>query len=281
MSGDDPHLDGLRVLVTRPAHQADAFCTLVERAGGVALRLPALVILPPPTPDAAEAAVVRLDDCDIVVFTSPNAVEGMIRLLGVQSFPHTAIVAAVGASTADTLATHSIATAIRPAGRYDSEGLLAEPALQDVAGRKILLVRGEGGRDAIATTLAARGATVNHAVVYRRSCPNDGDRLNRLLREGVDIIAVTSGEALTNLVTMAGAQGRARLLATPLVVGSRRIAEMASTAGFAHPAVIADNPDDEAMLAALERLAKQTAFTAEDTEKGMAETGKGINHGTH
>ena len=253
MSAETAHLDGLRVLVTRPAHQAETFCRLVERAGGIALRLPAVAIQPPEDIAAARAALDRLAGSDIVVFTSPNAVAGFFRLLGTRPLPAGLRIAAIGAATAGALAAHGLATVIRPASRYDSEGLLAEAAMQDVAGRRVLLVRGAGGRDALATTLAARGATVDHAVVYRRTCPADGGTLNRLLDAGVDVATVTSGEALSNLVTMAGEDGRARLLAMPLVVGSPRIAAVAAASGFAQPVTIADDPGDEAMLQALAR----------------------------
>lgn len=260
MSGDAQDrrpLEGRRILVTRPAHQAGPFCAMIESAGGIALRCPALSILPPPDPIATAAIIDRVADFDLAVFTSPNAVAGLVALLGERPFPADLAIAAIGKGTTAALASHGLAASICPPQRFDSETLLAHPQLQALDGRHVLILRGEGGRGMIGPALAGRGAVVEHAVLYRRGSPADDGTLSRLLAEGVDVVTVTSSEALTSLVGMAGEAVRGRLLALPLVVGSARIADTARQQGFIEPPTVAADPGDESMLAALIRRVRE------------------------
>ena len=135
-------LAGLRVLVTRPAHQADSLCRMIEARGGKALRLP-LLSIEPVTSAAVERQLHAARGYDWWIFTSTNAVQQARRLLPAD-WP--AQLAAVGAATAAALesAGRDITT---PQGAYSSEALLALPQFQQVRGQNILLVTGEGGHD--------------------------------------------------------------------------------------------------------------------------------------
>ncbi|MEA3242729.1 MAG: uroporphyrinogen-III synthase, partial [Pseudomonadota bacterium] len=55
-------LQGVGVLVTRPAHQADSLCELIRQQGGTAIRFPVLEIRPPADPQNLMQAIVRLED---------------------------------------------------------------------------------------------------------------------------------------------------------------------------------------------------------------------------
>ena len=70
----EDNLRGARVLVTRPAHQAEALAQLIESAGGVALRLPTVEIAAPADPAALDAVLDRLHEFAYAIFISPNAV---------------------------------------------------------------------------------------------------------------------------------------------------------------------------------------------------------------
>lgn len=246
-------LAGRGVLVTRPAGQAERLCGLIERAGGRAIRLPALAI--EPAADPARLAELLGEPWDLLVFISRNAVEQACRLFPSGRLPATPLIAAVGRGTADALTAAGRAPDLVPAGRYDSEALLALPALADLSGRRALIVRGEGGRALLGETLAARGAAVVYAEVYRRVLPKvDVAPILARWRDEIAVAMATSDEALENLLTLVGSAGRALLLETPLVVVSERTRDLARGIGFARVA-LAERAADEAILAACCELA--------------------------
>jgi uroporphyrinogen-III synthase len=249
-------LDGATVVVTRPLAQSRALAERIAAAGGVPWIFPAFEIADPPHAAELRARLARLGDYDLAVFVSPTAVERGLRLVpDPPGWPAALRPAAVGAGTARALARHGIGAPIVPDGpRFDSEALLALPALADLGGRRVLLFRGEGGRELIARTLAARGATVEHAVCYRRALPRlDAQPLLAALAAGtVAAVIVTSAEALRNLLELAGPAGRATLLGAPLVTIHERIAAEARRLGAARVAVSAAG--DEALVAAVVAL---------------------------
>ncbi|AGA90154.1 uroporphyrinogen-III synthase [Thioflavicoccus mobilis 8321] len=241
-------LAGRGVLVTRPAAQAERLCGLIEAAGGRAIRLPVLDI--EPAADPAPLCRLFAERWDLLVFVSRNAVELALALLPAGRLPTGPRLAAVGRATAEALAAAGRGPDLVPAGRYDSETLLALPELADVRGWRVLIVRGEGGRALLRDTLASRGAEVAYAEVYRRVLPSvDVGTLVARWDEEVAVTMATSDEALQNLLTLVGPAGRAALLATPLVVVAERTGELAGRLGFGEVAV-AERADDGSILAA-------------------------------
>lgn len=248
-----PDLRGRGVLVTRPAGQAEGLCRLIEAAGGRAISVPAMEI--EPAGDEATRATLT-ESWDLLYFVSPNAVEHGVRLAGDGRWPKAARLAAVGRGTARALAEAGRAPDLVPSARYESEALLAMPELaeSEVHGWRVLIVRGEGGRGLFAETLAARGAEVHFAEVYRRRRPeiDPSALLARWPRE-IDAVSVTSEEVMRNLMAMLGPEGREQLLATPLVVIAERTRERAQELGFQR-VELAERAADEAIVAALGRL---------------------------
>jgi uroporphyrinogen-III synthase len=140
-----------------------------------------------------------------------------------------------------------ITNVIAPTERFDSEGLLALPELQDVTGWRVMIFRGDGGRELLGDTLKARGATVEYATCYVRSKPNQDAGV--LLAARPDAITVTSSEALGYLWNMLKDSDRDVLRDTPLFVPHARIAGLAREQGWLQVQVTASG--DDGMLAAL------------------------------
>ena len=240
-------LEGMGVLVTRPMHQAEGLCRLIEATGGRPLRFPALEIREPADPGQAKDLLAQT--WDWLLFVSANAVDFALRLSG--GLPPGARIAAVGQATAEALVEAGHPVDLVPDGPFDSEALLANAAMTRVAGQRILIVRGEGGRALLGDTLTERGATVAYAEVYRRACPDlDPAPLLARWEQDVQAVVATSGEILDNLLGMLGEAGRDRRLGTPLVVVSPRMAEQAAQLGFRRIAV-AERAQDAAIVAAL------------------------------
>lgn len=230
MSGCE--LAGAGVLVTRAEHQAAALCHLIDAHGGRALRFPALEITGPADPAAVKRLLASIDGFDMAIFISPNAVTRGLPLLPDGCLPGSILIAAVGQGTRRALAAAGQPVDIFPEQRYDSEGLLAMPAMRSVAGRRILIFRGQSGRAMLGETLAARGAGVSYAGVYRRQCPQvDAGPLIGRWRSEVDVVTATSVELLENLLTLLGESGSGLLRDTPLVVISERMRERAEALG--------------------------------------------------
>lgn len=250
MSGPSP-LDGMRVLVTRPAHQADGLCASIERSGGIALRMPALEIGTPVNPGAVRVLAPRLDRYDLAVFVSPNAVHGALALLG-RALPPRLQVAAIGPATAAALDAAGVTDVICPDHGFDSESLLEMRVLREVAGMRIVVFRGDGGRGLLGETLRARGADVEYVEVYRRTLPPPPGAgvADALRRRTVDAVVVTSLQGLENLVAMCGDELMRGLFAAQLVVPSARMIEKAEAMGFGTP-LVAGEAGDHAIVEAL------------------------------
>ena len=121
----------------------------------------------------------------------------------------------------------------------DSEGLLALPALQALAGRSVGLVTAPGGRGLLADALVARGANLLRANVYTRVAdtitPASWQRLSSALaRPARTLLALSSGEALQLLLAQVPANLADALREARVVAASERLAQLARDAGFAH-----------------------------------------------
>lgn len=250
----------LRVLVTRPAGQAGGLCRMLEEAGYTAFRLATIEIREPEQMASLQSLVDSLQDYDLAVFISVNAVSrGLDYILARRGWPQQVKIAAVGASSAAALREHGLAVDLVPAHQYNSESLLALEELQDMHGKRVVILRGNGGREHLRDTLIARGAKVDYVEVYRRACPAPDSQLMRsLLQPGaLDVITVTSNESLQNLFSMAAEDLQSQLRTLPLVVASERQALLAQELGFEHAAVVAENAADVALVEAVKRLASR------------------------
>lgn len=247
-------LRGLRVLVTRPAHQADALCRMIEARGGTALRLPMLSI-EPVTSSSVERQLQAACAYDWWIFTSTNAVQQARKLLP-SGWPSQ--LAAVGAATAAALESGGQKITL-PQGTYTSEALLALPQFQDVSGQNILLVTGEGGLGVLAPTLRERGATVEVAEVYRRlPLPYDGAHVAAQLQQ-CDAIIITSAAALEHLLKVTPETARSALFERQLVVPSPRVRDLAIERGFRSP-LMPEKMSDAAIIHTLEQAPRPKKY---------------------
>ncbi|MBS0327889.1 MAG: uroporphyrinogen-III synthase [Proteobacteria bacterium] len=225
-------LAGIGVIVTRPQRQAAAFATRIAALGAAPLIWPAIVIVPPPDTAPLERAHAALASYDIAVFVSANAVE--YGAPPPRAWPARLIAFAPGPATAEALAGVGIFGARVPTTTHDSEGLLQLPELAELAGKRVVVFRGEGGREFLGNALRARGAVVDHVACYRRVAPTAGtEGLVEALRSGAaNALTLTSAEGLDNLVAALPAEGRAMLARIPVFAGHPRIAERARECGL-------------------------------------------------
>ena len=247
-------LRGVRVLVTRPAHQAEALIQKIEAAGGEAVRLPTIEIAAPTDTAALQSTLNRLSAFAYAIFISPNAVRQFLPQLHLHGgVPSGLQLAAVGQGTLRALKDAGFDKVLAPTTRFDSEALLELLPATSVAGKEILIVRGEGGHKLLSESLSARGARVTFAECYRRILPRQPDAaiLARLLRGDIDILIFTSIEGAQNLCTLVGEAGQDKLLAMPVVVMSERLAQTCRELGFHAELCVTAQASDAAMVATL------------------------------
>ena len=238
-------LAGRSIVVTRPAQQAARLAELIRAEGGDPLLFPVIEIAEIEDPRPLFALIDRLDDFDWAVFVSPNAVSKAMPLIKARrTLPARLRFIAVGLGSVRELNRYGVVDVVAPA-RFDSEALLELPQMLDVAGRRIVIFRGVGGRDLLGDTLLARGASVEYAACYRRVRPrSDASPLLRAWeRNALHAITVTSTAGLHNLFAMVGAAATAQLRQTPLFVPHPRIAAAAGELGIATVVVTAQGDD--------------------------------------
>ena len=248
-------LKGIGVLVTRPDHQAGHLCQLIEAEGGAAVRYPALAIRPRPDRAAVRAAVGPTDRYDLVIFVSANAVRFGADILGER---RDAPIAAIGQATAAALNAAGYRVSMMPAEGADSESLLSLPQLAMMSGQRVLIVRGTGGLDLLQEAMTARGAQVQYAEVYTREPARPSAGLQAEIEElwrqgGISAYTATSVELLEALVGIVTPRCRGLMDSTALVTGSERVAAAAARLGLGSPILIADSPEDAALIGALVR----------------------------
>lgn len=228
-------MTGWRLLLTRPTEESAALAATLADAGCFSSSLPLLEIKPLVLGEAQRATLLQLERYCAVIVVSKPAARLAIELLQ-QFWPHPPRQRwfSVGAATAQILADHGL-DVFYPEQGDDSEALLELPQLREAIARpepRVLIVRGEGGRELLAERLGNQGASVDYLELYRRCLPAyaDGSLVRRIRAERLNGLVVSSGQGFTHLHQMAGAAWD-ELAQLPLFVPSPRVAEMARAAG--------------------------------------------------
>ena len=200
--------------------------------------------------EASRQALAEVLQLPVLVFTSPAAVRAATALQPLQTLPGQHWLA-VGAGTAAALRRAGVAAPQAPR-RMDSEGLLDLPAL--AAAPSVGLVTAPGGRGMLTPALQARGSTVLRADVYERIPLALADvDIQRLLAMRLPAaLALSSGEALQQVLAQLPAPAVAILRGTLAVAASERLATLARSLGWER-VVVAGSPRP----AALARTAAQ------------------------
>lgn len=248
------------VVITRPRAQADGLAQAVAALGRTPVLLPLLEIAPLADQSALRATLADLDRYALVAFVSPNAIDAAFAHIA--QWPRQVALAVLGEGSRIALARHGLdaanATILGPLDptRSDSENLLASLDLAQLAGRRVLIVRGESGRELMAEGFRAAGAEVTIVAAYRRSVPALSPalaaQLHALLAAPNDWI-ITSSEALRGLFDLLRRLGDAeveKMQQQHVIVPHARIAASAQALGLAR--VTLTGSGDERLLAALQ-----------------------------
>lgn len=240
----------MRVIVTRPPAQAAAWVARLQALGVDALALPLIGIAPPDDPAPVQAAWQALAGTTLVMFVSPNAVQHFFALRPPGApWPAGVLAGSTGPGTSAALREAGLAEAelVEPAAdapAFDTEALWARLAHRDWQGRRVLVVRGEDGRDWFAGTLREHGAEVHFVAAYKRLPPVADATTQAVIdaacgRPAEHLWLFSSSEAIGHLQALApGADWRAARAAA----SHPRIAASARAAGFGRVDEVAPDP---------------------------------------
>lgn len=265
-------LTGLHIVVTRPQAQAEPWAERLRTMGAETSVISLLEIVPVSEETQIRAIKNRILDFDLyskAIFVSQNAVEHGFEWLENYwpQLPTRVDFFAVGETTAKQLQERGVKVtdlAQSQSGAMTSETLLQSPELQSVAGEKIVIFRGLGGRPHIGEVLSARGAQVDYCELYERLLPPEsGHAFAKLLTNNLHhmVVVLHSGEALENLqkiVRQMTVSPQANMVNIHLLVPSQRIFELAKTAGFIYVSA-AQNATETSMLQRLLDLKRAPA----------------------
>ncbi|MFV2031461.1 MAG: uroporphyrinogen-III synthase [Gammaproteobacteria bacterium] len=174
MADKEGVLRGQCILNTRPAHQQAGLQVLLEAQGATVIAFPVIEIVDCEVRPFHLGLAQQIENYDIVLFVSRNAVDGAFRFLRATNLPSDLQLGVIGEATYRAL-NESVSDLDRRLIRcdpYNSESLLSSRALQQVEGKNILIFRGQEGRNLLGDELGARGATVSFCEVYRRMVPD-------------------------------------------------------------------------------------------------------------
>jgi uroporphyrinogen III methyltransferase/synthase len=231
-----------RILVTRPAGQADELADMLRARGLTPVVVPTVVIDATSTAAELDAMLESLDGASWLVLTSANGAEALAARLAAscQSLPVGLRVAAVGPATADALRAAGVRVDHVP-GEYLTVAI-AE-GLGDVRGQRIVLARADAATPDLCDALVERGAIVEEVIAYRTvegSAPSR-DPLHGALHDDLAGIAFTSGSTVRGLMRLASPVDRGRARCIPAFCIGPVTADAARQSGFDIATVAADH----------------------------------------
>ena len=242
-------------MITRPAHQAGNLAEGITSAGSEVFLFPTLDIIPAEPADENDVIVQKINQFDIIIFISPNAVEHGINLIQKSTgLPEKTQLATIGQGSAKALkAKLGAQPDISPQENFNSEGLLDTAELQNIEDKNILIIRGYNGREKLKQTLEQRGAHVEYLNAYQRVKPKtDTVELEQYLQNNkIAAIVITSGESLKNLLELTPKNVIQQLLKVPLLLINKRLIDTAKKAGFTSDLSIATEASDDSIIKGL------------------------------
>lgn len=241
-----PH--DLSIVITRPQHQNHV---LEEKCRALGIHItcyPCIEITPLASEVVRAQLKYELDRFDLICFTSPNAVRhGLNSLPQLKTLPAHTRIAAVGQSSAQRLYEQGLSDILTPTTTTDTEGLLATLEQHALTHKKVLIIKGVGGRELLKQALENTHCEVSTCDVYERILPPT----LTTLPQHVDAILFTSSESAENFVHLNNSDEGHRLFNCQTIVGHPKISDKVTALGFKKTPIIAASPTDEDMYQAL------------------------------
>jgi uroporphyrinogen III methyltransferase/synthase len=250
-------LDGKTVLITRRREQSGELQEGLESFGATIRFFPTIQVIPPPDWSSCDHALHHLDGYDLIVFTSVNAVTFFLHRCVALGIPPETLsrcdLAVVGRRTGAELER----VKLRPqhlAEEYTAASLLVHLAQFNVRRKRILIPRGNLGREELIEGLRRLGATVEPVTVYHTVPPDlsgAGDLIREITSGGVDVVTFASPSAVHNFAgILPEGDLRTVVLHTCIAVIGPTTAEAVRQCGV-QPTIIAAEPSARGLSEAI------------------------------
>lgn len=255
-------LFGQTVLVTRTRQQASALRRKLEEQGAVVIEAPTIRLVPPPSWEEVDEALLRIREFDWLILTSGNGVEALAErmdALGLDARHFAGVrIAVVGDATASTLMQRLSLTPDLVPGRAVAESLAAELIEgRGVKGGRYLLLRADIARPVLPETLIKAGAQVTELAVYETQLETSlpPEAIEALREKRIDWVTFTSASTARNLVELLGTE--AGLLAHPRLASIGPVTSEAMCAVGLTPTIEADESNIDGLVEAIVRAGRR------------------------
>lgn len=249
-------LKNLNILITRPAHQAEHLSKKIQALGAHALGFPTIAISPSAHCEETRHINTNIAEYDIALFVSQNAVQYAFQTIDIAQWPKAIKIGVIGKGSAECIHQLGLRTMAMPNQTYNSEGLLNAELLQHVRGKKIVIFRGQAGRNLLGDSLIERGAFVDYCEVYRRGMPDiSALDYDAIFKHTIDTAIFTSSEGLIYAFKMLTPEHAKELLQTPWLLISERMKKTAYNLGHNSDIIIAQQASDDGIISSLKQWA--------------------------
>jgi uroporphyrinogen-III synthase len=237
-------MDKPRLLVTRFALDAQRLANLLNSNDIFAIAQPLLAVKK--SVEFNNVSFLFTNSYDYIIAISSNAVNYTHQALLGAEWPVSRYFA-VGKTTQTALSKVTGLTVTTPKTQFTSEGLLELPCMKELTGKRILILRGVGGRELLAQKLTARGAIVDYYQPYQRFALNLNGALlvQEWQQQGINGAIISSGELLQRLLELVPENKINWLKALTIYVPSTRLAEQARLYGWNHVQVFPGVQDNQ------------------------------------
>ncbi len=250
-------LHGIEILIPRPLPQGKKIAQAIEDQGGGVIVFPVIEIEPPKDFFKLDSQLNAMNDVGLIVMVSVSAVNAIAdRLKSLDlTLPDTVKIAAVGPKSAAQCAAAGFSVDFVPSQSINSEGLLACFHGLDIRNRKVIIFRGQTGREFLKQELTKLGAEVEYSVCYRRETTNEPFQpvVDRWKRGEINMVLITSVSILDALLSLLGDKDSELIKKTKIITISHRIADRCHAMGIKDVFVSA-RATDESILETLAEL---------------------------
>ncbi len=183
------------VLILRPKEQIDELKNRLLAIGLNPIAIPSIELIPDFS--TIDEAISRIENYDILIFTSANAVKFTLsRVKNFDVFRNIKI-AVIGPKTGDALRLFNLKAHFMP-DKFISDEIVS--ILNDIKGRRIILFRSNLARKDLVISLETKGAIVDDIVAYKIILLNIRDELKKAFEIGIDLVIFTSSSTVISFL---------------------------------------------------------------------------------
>ena len=232
------------ILITRQLEQSEKFSDILNKENIKNFIFPVIEI------KKIKLRAIDLENIknsDFIIFTSQNSVISLIQELDIKNLCGKKI-AAIGESTKKNLNDLGVHVDICPKSNFTSESLFEEIRSNNIVNKKIIIIKGVGGRDYLHKKLSRNNYIFNDLDIYERELPCNINNLSSRIFLDITHICVTSIAVLDNFIKISDILKFEISENITFIAGNSRIAEVVRERFSGNKIIVSLNPSNKEML---------------------------------